>query len=193
MDILGIGPLELIFILLIALIVLGPKDMVNAGRTAGRFLRKIVTSPTWNMVQQTSRDLRNLPNTLIREAGLEEEAKQLQEGLSMKDVQADIQKELDGLKEINTDVQTDIQNGLGGLNDLEKSVQVDLSDWTTPIKTDVDQVSNEMDTPIEDQSIVDSTTESEPVIDPRSVDAPTEPSAGDMAADNKTTESQGEA
>ena len=40
MEILGIGPLELIFILLIALIVLGPGDMVKTGRTIGRFLIK---------------------------------------------------------------------------------------------------------------------------------------------------------
>lgn len=40
MDILGVGPLELIFILLLALIIMGPKDMVKSGRTIGRFLRK---------------------------------------------------------------------------------------------------------------------------------------------------------
>lgn len=77
MDILGVGPLELIFILLITLIVLGPKDMVSAGRTIGRFLRKIVTSPSWTAIQQTSREVRNLPTRLIREAGLEEMKNQL--------------------------------------------------------------------------------------------------------------------
>jgi len=61
MDILGIGPLEFVFVLLIALIVLGPNDMVKAGRTLGRFLRKLVTSPGWQMVQQTSKDLRYYP------------------------------------------------------------------------------------------------------------------------------------
>lgn len=72
MDILGIGPLELLFIFLIALIVLGPNDMVKAGRTLGRTLRKIVTSPIWRSVQDTSRQIRNLPNQMMREAGLEE-------------------------------------------------------------------------------------------------------------------------
>ena len=62
MDILGIGPLEFIFILIIALIVLGPSDMVKAGRTIGRFLRQIVTSPTWRAVTRTSSELRTLPN-----------------------------------------------------------------------------------------------------------------------------------
>jgi uncharacterized protein YjiS (DUF1127 family) len=78
MDILGIGPLELIFVLIIALIVLGPKDMVKAGRTIGKFLRQIVTSPTWHAVTRTSTELRNLPNKLIRDAGLEDDIKQIE-------------------------------------------------------------------------------------------------------------------
>jgi Sec-independent protein translocase protein TatA len=77
MDILGIGPLELVFILIIALIVLGPKDMVKAGGTIGKVLRQIVTSPTWHAVTKTSNELRNLPTKLIREAGLEEDIKQI--------------------------------------------------------------------------------------------------------------------
>ncbi len=55
-------------ILVIALIVLGPNDMVKAGRTIGRFMRKVATSPTWQEV----RKIRYLPNKLMREAGLEE-------------------------------------------------------------------------------------------------------------------------
>lgn len=77
MDILGIGPLELIFILIIALIVLGPKDMVKAGRTLGKFLRQVVTSPTWRAVTRTSSELRTLPNRLIRDAGLEEDFREI--------------------------------------------------------------------------------------------------------------------
>ena len=78
MDILGIGPLELIFILIIALIVLGPSDMVKAGRTIGRFLRQVVTSSTWRAVTRTSDELRTLPNKLIRDAGLEEDFKEIE-------------------------------------------------------------------------------------------------------------------
>lgn len=79
MDILGIGPLELLFIIIIALIVLGPSDMIKAGRTIGRFLRQVVTSSTWRAVTRTSDELRTLPNRLIREAGLEEDFKQIEE------------------------------------------------------------------------------------------------------------------
>lgn len=104
MDILGIGPLEFILILIIAFIVLGPADMVKAGRTIGKFLRKIVTSPTWRAVTQTSNEIRRIPNKLIREAGLEEELSSLQ----------DIQRQ-----------------GLG-LNQAVETWKNDISPWTTP-------------------------------------------------------------
>lgn len=72
MEILGIGPSELVFIVLIALILLGPKDMVAAGRTFGKMLRKIVTSPTWKAVRTTGHELQQLPTRLMRDAGLDE-------------------------------------------------------------------------------------------------------------------------
>lgn len=109
MDILGIGPLEFFFIILIALIVLGPKDMVKAGRTIGKFMRTVVTSPNWKMLQQASREIRGLPNRLMREAGIDE-------------LQAD-------LPTSNT-----ISRSLG-LDEIEKdigSIKSDMSDWTTP-------------------------------------------------------------
>ena len=79
MEILGIGMSELVFIVIIALIVLGPKDMQKAGRTIGKFLRDIVTSDGWKMFQQTSRELRTLPNRLMRDAN--EELNQIGAGL----------------------------------------------------------------------------------------------------------------
>ena len=71
MEFLGIGMSELIFIIIIALIVLGPKDMQKAGKTIGKWLRDIVTSDGWKAFQQTSRELRTLPNKLMREANEE--------------------------------------------------------------------------------------------------------------------------
>ena len=72
MEILGIGPSELVFIIVIALIVLGPKDMQKAGRTIGTWLRRVVTSDGWKLFQQTSREIQTLPNRLMREAALDE-------------------------------------------------------------------------------------------------------------------------
>jgi sec-independent protein translocase protein TatB len=71
MEIFGIGASELIFILLIAIIVLGPKDMQKAGRTVGRWLNQLVRSDGWKVFQKTSAELRNLPRNLMREANME--------------------------------------------------------------------------------------------------------------------------
>lgn len=112
MDFLGIGPLELLFILVISLIIFGPKDIVKASQSTGRFLRKMIMSPGWRSVQQTSRDLRNLPNRLIREAGLDE-----------------IQEDMDEIRTIATppDLTGEIQDEL---NKIEEG----LSAWTMPPK-----------------------------------------------------------
>jgi sec-independent protein translocase protein TatB len=71
MEILGIGPSELVFIIIIALIVLGPKDMQKAGRTIGRWLNNLVRSDSWKAFQQTSKEIRSLPTKLMREANME--------------------------------------------------------------------------------------------------------------------------
>ncbi len=112
MEVLGIGPLELFFILLIALIILGPGDMVKAGRTLGRFLRKVVTSPEWRTVQKASRELKYLPNRLMREANLE-----------------DLSKELSDINKIG-----------GQINAEVKKVEIDLASWTTPPEIAVDKL-----------------------------------------------------
>jgi sec-independent protein translocase protein TatB len=71
MEILGIGPTELIFIILIAIIVLGPKDMQKTGRIIGRWLNQIRESEVWKLVRDTSREVGNLPNQWMREANME--------------------------------------------------------------------------------------------------------------------------
>ena len=91
MEILGIGPLEIILILIIALIVMGPKDMAKAGLTVGKFLRKVVSSPTWGTIRRTSKEIKYLPNRLMREAGLEEsEIAEIQQGLSIPEIDRSI-------------------------------------------------------------------------------------------------------
>lgn len=120
MDFLGVGPLELLFIFLIALIVLGPTDMVKAGRTMGRYLRKLVTSPTWRAIQQTSREIRDIPTKLMRDAGLEEDMK-------------DIKKDMGKLGNIQAGLGLDkVQEDLDKAGKEIKEAQGDLSAWTTP-------------------------------------------------------------
>ena len=68
MDILGIGIPELGFIVLIAIIVLGPKDMQKAGKTLGSWMRKIAMSPEWREIKNASNKIKSLPNELMRES-----------------------------------------------------------------------------------------------------------------------------
>jgi sec-independent protein translocase protein TatB len=72
MEIFGIGPQELFFIVLIAIIVLGPKDMQKAGKTVGRWLNRAMRSDGWRAFQRASKEIRNLPTNLMREANLDE-------------------------------------------------------------------------------------------------------------------------
>ncbi|MEI7989619.1 MAG: hypothetical protein WCI88_11330, partial [Chloroflexota bacterium] len=73
MEFLGIGPMELLFIILIALVLLGPKDMIKAARVIGEFITKVVRSDYWADIQQSMRMMRGLPYNLMRETGLEQE------------------------------------------------------------------------------------------------------------------------
>ncbi len=86
MEILGIGAPELIFIILIAIIVLGPKDMQKAGKTVGRWLNQLVNSDGWKALQQTSREIRKLPTQLMKEANLDlqETEQALRKGLDIR-------------------------------------------------------------------------------------------------------------
>ena len=68
MEIFGIGIQEILFIMVLALVILGPKDIAQNGRKIGGWLRKIVMSDEWRVMRKTSDELRNLPNKLMREA-----------------------------------------------------------------------------------------------------------------------------
>jgi sec-independent protein translocase protein TatB len=72
MEVLGIGPLEALFVLILALLVVGPRELGRAARSFGRFLNRLYRSEGWAAITQASRNLRTLPNRLAREAALEE-------------------------------------------------------------------------------------------------------------------------
>jgi Sec-independent protein translocase protein TatA len=85
MEILGIGPLEILLILILVLIIFGPKEVDKAGKTIGKSLNKFIRSDTWETINRTSKEIKNLPNRLMREAGLEDLEKTAQEKLSQAD------------------------------------------------------------------------------------------------------------
>ena len=72
MNIFGIGTLEIIFVLIIGILVLGPEGMIEAGRKLGKFLRSIIKSNWWQNVRKGISEIQYLPQRLMREAELEE-------------------------------------------------------------------------------------------------------------------------
>lgn len=95
MEFFGIGILELMAILLIVFIVLGPADMVKMGHTLGRALRNFRKSELWASFNDATRQLRELPRSLMRESGMEE-----LENLR-KDLQSDLEAQKGQLDELN--------------------------------------------------------------------------------------------
>ena len=72
MEILGIGPVEFIFFVIILLLVLGPAELGTLGRKIGEFIRKVRTSETWILLANLARTIRNLPTALADEVGVED-------------------------------------------------------------------------------------------------------------------------
>ena len=73
MEIFGIGPLELVLILLLALVILGPKEMINMSKKAAAWLRKFRQSDTW----KTTKEVMEIPNKVMEETGLDKEIREL--------------------------------------------------------------------------------------------------------------------
>jgi Sec-independent protein translocase protein TatA len=72
MEFLGIGPLELLLVMVIALLVVPPNQLGKVGRSIGRFLNRMFRSDSWRIFRQASSEIQNLPSRLAREAQLEE-------------------------------------------------------------------------------------------------------------------------
>jgi Sec-independent protein translocase protein TatA len=78
MKILNIGAPEVILIVLLALVIFGPKRLVQVMRDVGKWLRSISKSPIVRDFVRTTEDIRKIPNELIRESGLDQDLKEVQ-------------------------------------------------------------------------------------------------------------------
>ena len=78
MKIFNVGAPEIIFIVLLALIIFGPKRLIRNMQSFGKWLRSISKSPIVRDFVRTTEDIRNLPNELLRESGLEQDLKEVQ-------------------------------------------------------------------------------------------------------------------
>ena len=71
MKILNLGLLEIVFIVLLAFIVLGPQKAVEEAGNLGRWIRKIVKSPFWRDLVSTSRDIKDIPKKILDDAEIQ--------------------------------------------------------------------------------------------------------------------------
>ena len=73
MEVFGIGPLELLLIFLLALILLGPKDMVNSAKKLANWIRGFRESDLW----KSTKEISEMPKKIMKETGLEDELSQM--------------------------------------------------------------------------------------------------------------------
>jgi len=82
MKFLNVGVLEFVFILLLAFIVLGPKQAVKTAGEVGRWVKKLVSSSFWRELVSTSKQIQELPRKLMDEAEIQDTLKDLERATS---------------------------------------------------------------------------------------------------------------
>ncbi|MBN1265386.1 MAG: hypothetical protein JXA25_07830 [Anaerolineales bacterium] len=92
MNILNIGGLELTFIIVLALIIMGPNDIVRSARTAAQWVKKIKSNRYWQEILRTTSEIRDLPNKIMAESGLEEAVQSM--NLLSQNLQHDLRSEV---------------------------------------------------------------------------------------------------
>lgn len=95
MEFLGVGPLELLLIFVIALILLGPKEMVGTARKAAEAIRKLTQSDFWKDAVDSSREIRQLPDQIMKETGLDAELRKINRDLARTQDQANWEKDME--------------------------------------------------------------------------------------------------
>lgn len=71
MQIFNVGVLEILFILILAFVVLGPKRTIKTARDVGGWIRNLAKSPIWREILTTSSEIRDLPKRIMDDAELQ--------------------------------------------------------------------------------------------------------------------------
>ncbi len=71
MKIFNIGALELLFIVLLAFIVLGPDKAIKAAGDVARLIRNMTKSAFWHDLVSTSKEIQSIPKKLMDDANLQ--------------------------------------------------------------------------------------------------------------------------
>jgi Sec-independent protein translocase protein TatA len=135
MNFLGIGTLELAMIILIALMLIGPMDMVRFARKAGEFLRQVKQSEIWQSVQGSRRTMNRMGRELI--GGAEGDLESIRRDLSKVDftagVDQDLLNDISGLKQSLVGGALGMENNPAGQSSTGAGKPADLA--TAPKET----------------------------------------------------------
>lgn len=101
MKILNVGALEILFIVLLALIILGPKNAVKALGDAGIWLRKLKDSQIWRDFISTSKEIQDIPKKMMDEAEIQKTLDEINMStrLDSAEIEKKIQQETDFTKD----------------------------------------------------------------------------------------------
>lgn len=77
MQIFNVGVLEILFVLILAFIVLGPRRTIKTAKDVGVWIRNLVKSPIWRDIVSTSSEIRNLPKKMMDDAELQKLVEEL--------------------------------------------------------------------------------------------------------------------
>lgn len=113
MDFFGIGWLELFFIVIIVLLVAGPKDIEKGAKGLGRFINRVNRSPSYQAIRRASAELRNLPQRLAREANLEE----------LKELTQEVAQVKQEVQQVKQEIKENTNNIAGATKDFKAWVQ----------------------------------------------------------------------
>jgi Sec-independent protein translocase protein TatA len=79
MNILGIGIPELIIIFIVAMIVLGPGNMVKTATQASAAIKKLLNSEMWRSMVNSTKEIRTIQGQIMKETGLPETIQSLKQ------------------------------------------------------------------------------------------------------------------
>lgn len=116
MQIFNVGVLELLFILILGFLVLGPQKAVKAARDVGAWIRKTAKSPLWREILNTSNEIRDLPKKIMDDAELQQLISELD--LSTQEIN-------DVLARTQSDTKTNLAS-------LEDQISLDIDPPSTP-------------------------------------------------------------
>ena len=140
MEILGMGPLEILLILVLMLIILGPDQLVKTLKTIQTLIAKFRSS---ELAKEFTR-LRQLPSEIARQTGMEALSKEITEvpqevsqalktGLDVPDWNTMIGGSIDGRLNAGELPRPQPAEDEGDVPKKQAAAPYDLSAWTTPL------------------------------------------------------------